>query len=145
MKGRKNGLSSCFAVTLSHISIILRYSENARHLIKFPYFFYSSIFVKIQNYQKILRATYFDTDTFFIYFFGYTRHATFYWKELKRPLPFREKLRPGESLKWAWFGDFRLIEKNFMGVVSEIFGNLHSSTAHKTANFLQTDSFLQKK
>ena len=51
----------------------------------------------------------------FIHFLGYTRYATSYWKNAKGPMQFHEKLRPGEALERAWFGDIRLIGMYFLG------------------------------
>ena len=50
----------------------------------------------------------------FIHFFSYTPYATSYWKDVKGPVQFREKLRLGEALEWAWFGDIRLIGMYFL-------------------------------
>ena len=41
----------------------------------------------------------FFLDTFLFIFFVYTRYATSYWKDVKGPVQFREKLRPGEALE----------------------------------------------
>ena len=49
------------------------------------------------------------------FFFSYTRHTTSYRKDVKGPVQFREKLRPGEALEWAWFGDIQLIGMYFLG------------------------------
>ena len=56
----------------------------------------------------------FFLDTF-LFFSGYTWYATSYLKDVKGPVQFREKLRPGEALEWAWFGDIRLIGMYFLG------------------------------
>ena len=68
-----------------------------------------------------VKFRFFFIHIFIIYFFGYTRYATSYWKDVKGPVQFREKLRPGEALEWAWFGDIRLIGMYFLGDSSHMY------------------------
>ena len=40
-------------------------------------------------------------------------------------MQFRKKLRPGEALEWAWFGDIRLIGMYFLGDSSHMVQHTH--------------------
>ena len=43
------------------------------------------------------------------------------WKDVKGPVQFHEKLKPGEALESAWFGDIRLIGMYFLGDSSHMY------------------------